>query len=124
MCLNPFDEDIDRAYANVGLLASSTWSFQSDLDNYKQANLELWIRFNEIQTLLSSDETEDYQSTFTKDIAAAVPDWPFGEAKIGSELSHEDVDMKNVELWLLPEVEYAFNMICMGQLPRYHNLRQ
>ncbi|KAG8243561.1 hypothetical protein J6590_042988 [Homalodisca vitripennis] len=132
MCMNPVNEELDRAYSNVGLLASDVWNFQEVDDGYKKANLNLWIRFNETEKRLVEDDCDDVLSSVTDEVRtvrdilpysrlASYNDYPYSEER--ERMYNENYEpaeylecsfnpeQEYLEAWMLPEVEEKFKWL-------------
>lgn len=132
MCLNPMNEEFDRAYANVGLLASDVWSFQSEFNDYQRANSYLWVRFNEIELRLTTELSDGYHPKLAEDtkkvqrninnvsLTGQFPtnnfsyytdsEKPFAHFENSEETPNTEQSSQGIpEVWLLPEVENELN---------------
>lgn len=135
MSLNLFNEELNRAYKNTGLLASDVWNYKKDDTEFQKANLHLWVRFNEIEKRLEDEESEDGLSTSTEEVYRTVRDTiPFSRlASYGDYVYNEKRENMYVtddgpakdkhahfcsnsnqialEVWMLPEVEDQFKKL-------------
>lgn len=104
MSFNPLNAQYKTAYENVGMLASDVWYRPSD---YQRANLNLWIRFNEVELSLVTDDVAN--PTLTEEIhgvkrspsictlSGHVPNnmFPDGDCE-----EHHNAPQDDSELWL------------------------
>ncbi|XP_054277016.1 uncharacterized protein LOC128995959 isoform X2 [Macrosteles quadrilineatus] len=128
------NEEFDRAYENVGLLASDVWSYKNDDLDYKKANLNLWIRFNDTEKRLFDDDCTDIPSSYIEDTGsrynvqdilpfsrlATYGKFEYDERREQIYVSDDGVPLprctpnsnhlsdEEVEVWMLPEVEKEF----------------
>ncbi|XP_046679461.1 uncharacterized protein LOC124366897 isoform X2 [Homalodisca vitripennis] len=142
MCMNPVNEELDRAYSNVGLLASDVWNFQEVDDGYKKANLNLWIRFNETEKRLVEDDCDDVLSSVTDEVRtvrdilpysrlASYNDYPYSEER--ERMYNENYEpaeylecsfnpeQEYLEAWMLPEVEEKFKWLTKVSTSRWNS---
>lgn len=130
MSLSTFNDEINRAYRNTGLLASDVWNYKKDETNFQKANLQLWVRFNELEKRLHEEESDDELSTSTEKVPRTVRDTIPGSrlATYGDYVYNETREnmyvaddgptqykpiqtncnsnnRKDLEVWMLPEVD-------------------
>lgn len=135
MSLNLFNEELNRAYKNTGLLASGVWNYKKDDTVFQKANLHLWVRFNEIEKRLEDEESEDELSTSTEEVyrtvrdtiphsrLASYGDYVYNEKResmyVTDDGSTQDKhahtwsnsNPNDLEVWMLPEVEDQFKKL-------------
>lgn len=135
MSLNLFNEELNRAYKNTGLLASDVWNYKKDDTEFQKANLHLWVRFNEIEKRLEDEESEDELSTSTEEVyrtvrdtiplsrLASYGDYVYNEKRenmfVTDDGSAQDKhahacsnsNQIDLEVWMLPEVEDQFKKL-------------
>lgn len=135
MSLNLFNEELNRAYKNTGLLASDVWNYKKDDTEFQKANLHLWVRFNEIEKRLEDEESEDGLSTSTEEVyrtvrdtiplsrLASYGDYVYNEKRENMYVTDDgpakdkhahvcsNSNQIDLEVWMLPEVEDQFKKL-------------
>lgn len=121
-------EEIDRAYENIGLLASDVWNFDRD-ETYQRANLNLWIRLNELEQKLAEEKPVEDRPTSNHTVRDSIPfsrlasygNYAYNEERENLYFDDDDPahfvpnlflkNRANLEIWMLPEVEEEFRRI-------------
>lgn len=133
------NEELDRAYENIGLLASDVWNFDVNEASYQRSNLNLWIQLNEIEQKFAEEEPPAVDRptfTDTHTVKDSIPfsrlasygDYAYSKEREKYYCDDDDLahfvpnlylkNRTNIEVWMLPEVEEEFRRITNCSSPR------